>query len=138
MPGAARPLAGGADQLAHRLGERRGGGRDTATGGAARDVFDYDHTSDSRPGAANRDVITDFAPNSDRIDLTGIDANSLLAGNQAFLWLGDGPLSGPGQVNFITSGGNTIIQASTDADATPELQIRLTGSVTLSEGDFFL
>ena len=114
------------------------GGRDVATGGAGRDLYDYDHTSDSLPGSANRDVINDFAHNSDKIDLTGIDANTAVAGNQAFVWLGDSPLTGAGQVDFITSGGNTIVQASTDADCTPEFQIRLTGTVTLSEGDFFL
>ena len=47
-------------------------------------------------------------------------------------------LTGPGEVGLFTSGGNTIVQASTDADATPELQIRLTGIVNLSAGDFFL
>lgn len=115
-----------------------GAGRDVANGGAGRDVFDYDRTSDSVPGSANRDVINDFAHNSDKLDLVGIDANTTVAGNQAFTWLGDGPLTGAGQADFITSGGSTIVQASTDADATPELQIRLTGSIPLSEGDFFL
>jgi len=114
------------------------GGRDVVTGGAARGIFDHDHTSDGLPGSANRDMIIDFAHNSDKIDLTGIDANTAVAGNQAFVWLGDAPLTGAGQVDFITSGGNTIVQASTDADSTPEFQIRLTGIVTLSEGDFFL
>ncbi|MFL5338166.1 MAG: calcium-binding protein [Geminicoccaceae bacterium] len=115
-----------------------GGGRDVATGGVARDVFDYDHTSDSRPGSTNRDVITDFAHNSDKIDLTGIDADATHAGNQAFVFVGGDALTGAGQVDFISSGGNTIVQASTDADSTPEFQIRLTGMVTLSEGDFIL
>jgi serralysin len=115
-----------------------GVGRDVATGGSGRDLYDFDRTGDSLPGSANRDVISDFAHNSDKVDLTGIDANSAVAGNQAFVWLGGAPLTGAGQVDFISSSGNTIIQASTDADSTPEFQIRLTGSVILSEGDFFL
>jgi hypothetical protein len=64
-----------------------GGGLDAATGGAVRDVFDYDYTSHSLPGSANRDVIIDFAHNSDKIDLAGIAADATHAGNQAFVWL---------------------------------------------------
>lgn len=115
-----------------------GGGRDVATGDAGRDLYDYDRTSDSLPGSANRDVITDFAHGSDKIDLSGIDANATIAGNQSFTWLADAPLTGAGQLNFVVSGGNIIVQASTDADAAPELQIRLTGIVTLDQGDFLL
>ena len=64
----------------------QGGGRDVATGGAARDLYDFDRVQDSLPGAANRDVIGDLAPQSDRIDLTGIDADTNRAGNQTFRW----------------------------------------------------
>jgi serralysin len=117
---------------------RSSGGRDVVTGGAVRGIFDHDHTSDGLPGSANRDVIIDFAYNSGKIDLAGIAADVTYAGNRAFVWLGDRPFSGASQVDFITSGGNTIVQASTDADSTPELQIRLTGTVALGEGDFLL
>jgi Ca2+-binding RTX toxin-like protein len=113
-----------------------GSGRDLCTGGAARDLWDFDRTGDSAPGSANRDLITDFAPGSDKLDLTGIDADATEAGNQAFRWVGEEPLTGPGEVGFFTSGANTIVRASTDADATAEFQIELTGLKALNVADF--
>ncbi|MGE3290388.1 MAG: hypothetical protein AB7O95_03250, partial [Geminicoccaceae bacterium] len=74
----------------------------------------------------------------DRIDLMGIDANTSLAGNQAFRWVGSSALTGPGEVGYFTSGGNTIIRASNDADAASEFEIQLTGSKTLTATDFYL
>ena len=38
----------------------------------------------------------------------------------------------------FTSGGNTIIRGSVDADSTPEFEIQLTGLKTLSATDFML
>lgn len=62
--------------------------RDFLFGGTGNDRFDYNIAADSAPGALNRDVILDFTGNGvavgDVIDLSSIDANALLAGNQAF------------------------------------------------------
>ena len=68
-------------------------------------------------GSASRDVITDFAHGRDKIDLTGIDADTTVAGNQAFRWVGTAALPAPASSAIFTSGGNTIMRASTDADA---------------------
>ena len=64
----------------------------------------------------------------------GIDANTAIAGNQAFRWVGTAALTGAGQVGYFTSGGNTIIRGSNDADAASEFEIQLTGSKTLTDG----
>ena len=114
-----------------------GGGKDTFTGGAGRDTYDLNSTSASAVGTA-RDVITDFVHLTDKIDLIGIDADSTVAGNQAFRWVGSAALTGPGEVGFFTSGGNTIIRISNDADAAAEAEIQLTGIKTLSALDFYL
>jgi Ca2+-binding RTX toxin-like protein len=114
-----------------------GGGKDTFTGGSGRDLYDYNLASASAVGA-NRDVITDFDPLTDDIDLMGIDANGTVAGNQAFRFVGTAALGGPSEVGFFTSGGNTIIRGSTDADAASEFEIQLTGMKALSELDFYL
>lgn len=45
---------------------------------------------------------------------------------------------GPDELGFVIMGGNTIVQASTDADAAAEFQIQLTGIKALSAVDFFL
>ena len=115
-----------------------GRGKDTATGGAGRDLYDFNATAESGVGTANRDVITDFAHLADKLDLMGIDADATIAGNQAFRFVGTSALTGAGQAGFFTSGGNTIIRLSTDADAASEAEIQLTGIVALTAQDFYL
>ena len=114
-----------------------GGGKDTFTGGGGSDLYDYNLTSAS-PTGSGRDVITDFRHLTDDIDLMGIDADTTVAGNQAFRWVGSAALTGPGEVGFFTSGGNTIVRMSTDADAASEGEIQLTGIKTLTALDFYL
>lgn len=111
-------------------------GKDSFTGRGGRDLYDYDGVAESKPGA--RDVIRDFAHLIDKLDLMGIDADSTVAGNQAFRWVGGSALTGPGEVGFFTSGGNTIVRASIDADPASELEIQLTGIKPLTAADFFL
>ena len=113
-------------------------GKDTATGGGGRDLYDFNAVAESGVGGTNRDVITDFAHLADKIDLMGIDADTTVAGNQAFRWVGTAALTGAGQVGYFTSGGNTIIRGSNDADAASEFEIQLNGIKTLTAVDFYL
>jgi len=116
------------------------GGKDTQTGGAGADRFDFDRASDSAPGA-DRDVVTDFAHLADEIDLLTIDARAATpAVNDAFVFLAarGATFTAPGQVRWYQSGGNTFVEASTDADAGAELQIELSGLKTLTATDFVL
>ena len=78
-------------------------GKDTATGGGGRDLYDFNAVADSQAGATTRDVITDFDHLADKIDLMGIDADTALAGNQAFRWVGTAALTGAGEVGYFTS-----------------------------------
>jgi serralysin len=126
---------GGIDRLHGGLG------RDVIAGGGGSDVFDFDAVAESLPGAGQRDVISDFkVKQSDRIDLAGIDANPATGGDDSFSWRGTSGFSADatGQLRYFKSGGVTVIQASTDADATPELEIELTGSITLQSSYFLL
>lgn len=95
-------------------------GRDILIGGLGNDTFDYNAATDSLPGAANRDVIIDFQGNGalagDQIDLSTIDANVLVAGNQAFL---------PGQISYV--GGILSANIIGTVPAT-DLQIDLLGA----------
>ena len=61
-------------------------GKDTMTGGGGRDSWDFNDVADS-PAGATRDLVTDFAPGQDIIDLTGVDADSTVPGNQSFRWV---------------------------------------------------
>ncbi|MFN6498711.1 MAG: calcium-binding protein [Nostoc sp. DedQUE01] len=90
-----------------------GGGTDVLTGGLGNDVFNYDSISESLPGLL-RDTINDFVGNGfglgDQIDLSDIDANPFVAGNQAFSFIGAAAFTAVGQVSYI--GG--ILRANTD------------------------
>jgi len=93
----------------------------------------------SQGAGSGRDVITDFAPGTDDLDLTGIDADATVAGDQAFRFVGTAGLgTTPGAVGYFSSGGNTVVRASTDRDSTAELEIQLTGLVTPTVDDFYL
>ncbi len=117
------------------------GGRDWLTGGAGNDRFDYDNVTESAPGAANRDVIADFfgagAKGGDVIDLSTIDANSGVGGNQAFIFGG----TGAGHVHAVASGASdSLIQADIGGAAGPELEFLVTGVAAShwTAGDFIL
>ena len=119
---------------------RGNAGKDTATGGAGPDVFDIDALAHSTVGT-NRDVITDFTPGSDDLDLSTIDARSATpAVNDAFSFLAarGAAFTGAGQVRWYQTGGNTLVEANADANLAPDLQIQLTGLKTLSAADFVL
>lgn len=112
----------------------RGGlGADLLSGGSGNDTFDYNALSDS-PAGAGRDVIQDFRGNFDfevdRIDLRDIDGNGLLAGNQAFSWIGSNSFTAAGQLRYSSITG--ILQGNTDADAAPEFEIQLIGGPVLT------
>ena len=145
---------GGNDRMAGGLGV------DVLTGGAGADVFVFTSTSDSAAGQSGiinngsysasggqglRDVITDFTHGQDRIDLSAIDANSKVAGNQAFSWRGTGNFTGaPGQlIERIynpagTANDKTIIYGDINGDARADFQIELTGLKTITVSDFIL
>jgi hypothetical protein len=130
---AANTLSGlaGNDLLRGRAGNDTlsgGNGSDLLEGGAGRDLFDFDSATHSAVGA-NRDVITDFVHLVDDLDLTGIDADPTRAGDQAFRFVGTAALSAtPGEVGWYSSGGNTVVRGSIDADAQAESRSSSTAS----------
>ena len=68
------------------------------------------------------------------IDVSTIDANVLLLGNQAFNFIGALPFTAPGQLRY--SGG--VLQGSTDADLFSEFEIQLTGAPAVTIFDLAL
>lgn len=120
-------------------------GRDTLTGGTGNDWFVYRDTRESQAGA-NRDVIKDFLRGSDKIDLRSIDANPFNSKppgfnpNDAFTWKGlNGKINGIGQVRYILSGGNAILQVNTDRNFDNfEMEIQLNSVTYLSSADLAL
>ncbi|HEY8380525.1 MAG TPA: cadherin-like domain-containing protein, partial [Microvirga sp.] len=127
-------LSGGSgnDTLSGGNGNDRltgGSGKDLMTGGADGDTFIFLAVNDSPAAVATRDVITDFTPSSDLINLAGIDANSLVNGNQAFTFGGETSSVLANQVTwyFDTASNTAIVQADVNGDTTADLQIQLNG-----------
>jgi Ca2+-binding RTX toxin-like protein len=127
----------GSDRLDGGGGNDRihgGAGADEMFGGSGSDTFVYSSVSDS-PFNSTYDVdfIRDW--NSiDFIDLSGIDANSTVAGNQAFQFAGysfGSPVGqlGTGQLAIAGFGGELYVVANTDADAAWDFCISLWSSV---------
>ena len=110
-----------------------GAGADRMDGGTGRDVFDYNRFADTGRAAAGADVIAGFVSGQDRIDLSTLDANTTVTGNQVFTFIGSAAFTEAGQVRY--AGG--VLYASNDADATAELAIQLSG-VALSAPDLIL
>lgn len=137
---------GGSDVLRGDAGRDRligGGGRDELTGGAGADTFVFRSIAEIGNSVATSDVITDFQPGVDRIDLRAIDASTELAGNNAFLWLGNAAIgtSPRGEVRFVqldragTANDVTLIRIDVDSDSAAEAEIRLRGLHDLTAGD---
>ena len=84
-------------------------------------------------------MITDFVHGTDLIDLSAIDANTSLGGNQAFAFGGQNANVVARSVTWFETGGNTIIQADVNGNTTADLMITLTGTNhNLSASDFVL
>ncbi len=118
-----------------------GTGRDTMTGGTEADIFAFTSINDSGTSEPSRDIITDFELGIDDIGLSVIDANSTLAGNQAFAFIGNAAFSSvAGQLRFTSSaaGQFTLIEADTTGDGKADFQITLFGAKTLLATDFVL
>ena len=115
------------------------GGKDTLTGGAGGDRFVYGFAAQS-PVGAGADRITDFShAQGDRIDLAGIDANTTVAGDQGFSFIGTAAYGGvAGQLRYSAVGGVTTIAGDVNGDGASDFHIQLTGTVVLVAGDFVL
>ena len=116
-----------------------GDGKDTLTGGAGADRFVYGTPPRARSGA-NADRIIDFSRvQSDRIDLSAIDASTTVAGNQAFSFIGSGLYTGvAGQLRYSQGAGVVTIAGDVNGDGASDFHIQLTGTIALVAADFVL
>lgn len=113
-----------------------GQGTDILAGGNGADVFDFNALTELGLGRT-RDTIQDFrSVEHDHIDLSDIDANPLLAGNQAFVFLKSAPSAG-NQTGTVWFNQGTLY-ISTDADLAAEFQIAVVGVNALTAADLVL
>lgn len=128
---------GGADILRGGNGTdslEGGSGRDTLTGGADADKFMFLTVSDSKTGKQH-DIISDFTRGSDIIDLRKIDADTTLAGNQAFSFIGDSDFSGhAGELRFDAG----KLSGDVNGDGQADFEIAITGVKTMTAIDLIL
>jgi serralysin len=89
-------------------------------------------------------LVRDFLPGTDLIVLSAIDANTLVAGNQAFAFVGTAGFGAPGRVRAVqqdragTTADRTIFTADVHGDGIADLRIDLVGLFTLGAADFAL
>ena len=115
-----------------------GAGQDVMIGGLGNDTFVFNALGDTTPGAP--DIITDFTSGQDRIDLHQIDANTGLAGDQAFHVGGGGGHAGDLVVSaFDAVHDRTEIDLYVDNNASIDAKIWLLGDHhALTAADFVL
>ena len=105
-------------------------------GGEGMDRFIFFNQADSAPGMADR--ITDFTMN-ERIELSRIDGDTTMAGNQDLMFVGSADFTGTaGELRAFDNGTDTIIQADTDGDSMADFQLVLTGVHMLDSDNFLL
>jgi serralysin len=115
-----------------------GAGADELVGGTGADTFLFRSYRDSVITA--RDMIYDFSQSQgDKIDLSTIDANLDVSGNQAFTFIGERAFSNKaGELRYINNGGDTFLYGDVNGDGTFDLAIRLDKTIEFVRGDFVL
>lgn len=114
----------------------------TAGDGAADVVLFASRWDSWDPGRAGMDAVLQFETGLDRLDLSAIDANTTLAGDQAFT-LGALAAGQAGRLQITTPAGQswTLVQADVDGDGAADLTVIVygaTGQAMLTAGDFVL
>lgn len=126
----------GADEIYTGDQEEGGGNPD-----GSNDVVKYTTKSDST--LTSFDTVFDFETSAsgggDKFDLSLIDANVNVAGDQAFVYRGTGAfISSGGEIRIAEFDGATYVVIDTDADADAEMMILVQGVTDLTLADFIL
>lgn len=120
----------GADRLFGEGGDDvlyGGSGADYLWGGAGADAFVYGAASDSTASAF--DYIRDFsAAAGDMVDVSAVDADSGLAGDQAFRVVG-AFTGAAGQMTVSTASGISTLSFDVDGDGAADMVIKTLGAV---------
>src|SRR5439155_24176517 len=140
---------GGNDRMVGGIGNDTlsgGLGGDYLVGNEGADTFQYFSVEESQNilinGVSQQDQIADFTQGQDKIDLSAIDANPTLDGDQAFTFITD-PAHYTGDwtgVVWQTTAANGIvtINVSIDGDSAPEMTIYMSHPYQFTASDFIL
>jgi Ca2+-binding RTX toxin-like protein len=118
-----------------------GGGADYMIGGNGKDyiycgtendgdVLEYSNTAESQ--GSGRDVVFNFNSANVRIDLSRIDANTSVAGDQAFGYsVSSGNISSTAKANGLWFS-NEILYGDVDGNTTADFEIQLVGATSFA------
>jgi Ca2+-binding RTX toxin-like protein len=111
-----------------------GGGKDSLTGGAGADAFIFTALTDSAVAAP--DLITDFTwADGDYIDLSALDANSILAGDQAFSFVSAfSKQAGQAMLSYDATTKITTFSADVNGDGVADFVLQITGQQDATHG----
>ncbi len=135
---------GGVDRLSNIEDVIGGSGDDTFIASDAANMFEGGSGGDefrfNSAAQADGDSIFDFGNGiGDSINLSGIDADSTVAGNQTFTLLDQAQFNGAGELRLVVSGGSTFVEGNTDANTdTVEFSIEVFNANGLDSSDFNL
>ena len=128
-----------------------GGGQDSLTGGSGADTFLFSEsiagraTAQAPSPAGNPDWIWDFKKaEGDKIDLSAMDANSTVGGEQDFIFIDAGQFTGTaGELRFeklpnVAFGKWTGVSADIDGDGAADFQTLCAGWINFTASDFVL
>jgi Ca2+-binding RTX toxin-like protein len=111
-------------------------GTDSLSGGKNADKFEFNNITESVVGAGHDTIINFHHDQHDRINLSGIDANTVLDGDQAFIYVGGLPFTGlvAGELRYE----NGLLQGDVDGDGAADFEVALQNVTSLVNGDFIL
>lgn len=117
-----------------------GVGADNLYGGAGADMFIYRSVKDSIRDKAGRDTVFDFnRAEGDKFDLRDIDANTKLAGNQAFKFIGGANFTKhAGELQDYSNSSGHYLRADVNGDGIPDFSIKIETSSVFAKADFLL
>ncbi len=115
-------------------------GKDLLKGGLGNDIFQFVDLLDSKKTHSKADIIQDFSHKQfDKIDVSGIDANSILAGDQEFKFIKSGSFTHKaGQLHYVAGNDGVYVEGDVNGDAKADFSIFVEGISSLAKIDFIL
>ncbi|MFO1091044.1 MAG: M10 family metallopeptidase C-terminal domain-containing protein [Hyphomicrobiales bacterium] len=112
-----------------------GDGADLLSGGSGADHFVFKGLQEMKG-----DVIQDFERGIDRVDLSGIDANTNAnaPGDQAFSGIVALFTGHAGELMLTKAGSDLLVSGDVNGDKVADFQLKLAGLQTLTVADFIL
>lgn len=119
---------------------RGGSGRDGLAGGEGSDRFIFDDGDFSGATGSTADHILDFTQDDgDLLDLSLVDANTTLDGDQAFTFIGSAAFSNTaGELRFQAGDNFSFLYGDQNGDGAADFAIRFDDSATVLETDLVL